>query len=255
LVVELPAHPVFEQRSCAVASPRVATVAGPSLLTLACPSFLAVHLTAATYGRRAGEGALCDGSKDRPPAQDCLDRGLLPGLRDLCRGLANCSIAVTEGLAELPDCRHQKKELRTNHTCVACAPRAQLVDSPGCVVEALVQGRWATQEDLAALGKAETKQALVAALHKELNSEEHTVEELEGRKVQGGMGGLCGLAALHLALRDTLLSPSQLTALGYVDLREAMGAALGLATKKRKKLDDKALIKKFTKCMFIVFVC
>jgi hypothetical protein len=59
-------------------------------------------------------------------------------------------------------------------------------------------------------------------------------------------GGLCGLAALHWALADTLLTPSQLLAMGYKDMRAAIGAAMGVVIAAR--VVDEALLEDYGEC-------
>ena len=98
--------------------------------------------------------------------------------------------------------------------------------------------------------ESDTKQAMVKELSKLLSPEEHSVPELAARNAQDGQGGLCGLAALYPSLTDTLVSPSSLVTMGYPDLRGTMASTLGLTTKLLLKVDDKQLVKDYTKRMF-----
>lgn len=109
---------------------------------------------------------------------------------------------------------------------------------------------WLLEEDLWDMTESDTKQAMVKELSKLLSPEEHSVPELAARNAQDGQGGLCGLAALYHSLTDTLVSPSSLVTMGYPDLRGTMASTLGLTTKLLSKVDDKQLVKDYTKRMF-----
>ena len=58
-------------------------------------------------------------------------------------------------------------------------------------------------------------------------------------------GSLCGLAAVHLAARDALLSRSQLAQLSYDQVKAALGAQVGLSEADSKKLTDQEILTQF----------
>ena len=84
-----------------------------------------------------------------------------------------------------------------------------------------------------ALQEEESKKTLLMErLNGKLNSSVHTQADLSLREISSEQGGLCGLAAIYQALDSTLLTKSQLRAMGYEELVEVM------AEEMRMDLDD-----------------
>ena len=69
------------------------------------------------------------------------------------------------------------------------------------------------------------KTLLMERLNGKLNSSVHTQVDLSLREISSEQGGLCGLAAIYQALDSTLLTKSQLRAMGYEDLVEVMASS------------------------------
>ena len=104
----------------------------------------------------------------------------------------------------------------------------------------------ASEKKLDSLSLHDKKSRLILMLSHSLDGSVHSMVELTERKVAAGRGGLCGLGALYRALADTLFTPSQLWAMEYQDLREAIEGELD--GKDNKRLSDRDLLLKFHNC-------
>ena len=103
----------------------------------------------------------------------------------------------------------------------------------------------ASEKELDSLSLHDKKSRLILMLSHSLDSSVHSVVELTERKVAAVRGGLCGLGALYRALADTLFTPSQLRAMEYQTLREAIEELSG---KDSNRLSDRDLLLKLHDC-------
>ena len=223
------------------------------MMELKCHTFLRVYIQTARYGRSvSNERSLCDKDKGRDsgaPSVDCLDHSLaLHTAKETCQGKSSCSIMIEPDMAALTGCDTLKKELRVEHICVECRDWAAYPEAQDCMQAALLHNNWATPEALDGLEEADKKSRLINEINLKMDPSIHTVMELSLRPVEAEQGGLCGLAALYLALKDTIMTKSQLATMSYDTAREQIAGEMNLATTVARDLSDSDLLLHFYDC-------
>ena len=110
---------------------------------------------------------------------------------------------------------------------------------------ALLENGWAQPEDLVGISDIDKQSLLSLALSEVLNSEEHSVQDLQSRDVSAASGGLCGMAAIYQALHETLLTKSQLQKMTHLTMKERIFMELKLDPKLSRKEADTTVLKWF----------
>ena len=100
------------------------------------------------------------------------------------------------------------------------------MEDGSCSKWALINNKWAEEEEILAMDPSAMKELVMLQLNKRLDGKHHNFVELGKRPESGPTEGLCGMAALYQALFDTILTPSQLTELTNVKMREALAAEM-----------------------------
>ena len=102
-----------------------------------------------------------------------------------------------------------------------------------------------------ALQEEESKKTLLMErLNGKLNSSVHTQADLSLREISSEQGGLCGLAAIYQALDSTLLTKSQLRAMGYEDLVEVMAEEMKMDMDDARKKSDAEMLMHLHDCKY-----
>ena len=85
-------------------------------------------------------------------------------------------------------------------------------------------------------------------LSQHLDGEVHSVVDLSMRDVTGDKGSLCGIAALHQAALDTVLSVSQLSKMSFDSVKFRLAEELDMDPSTVKGTNDFELLEKFYEC-------
>ena len=97
------------------------------------------------------------------------------------------------------------------------------------------------------------KALLMEKLNRNLNSSVHNQVDLSLREISSEQGGLCGLAAIYQAVDSTLLTKSQLRAMGYEELVEVMAEEMRMDMDDARKKSDAEMLMHFHDCEYPIY--
>ena len=97
------------------------------------------------------------------------------------------------------------------------------------------------------------KALLMEKLNRNLNSSVHNQVDLSLREISSEQGGLCGLAAIYQAVDSTLLTKSQLRAMGYEELVEVMAEEMRMDMDDARKKSDAEMLMHFHDCEYPLY--
>ena len=255
---------------------------------LKCHTFLSVYIQTATFGREAANKKMvCDGQKENDrgfPSTDCLETSeTLELARHACHGKSDCSVRADYLMADFTSCMPGSllRELRTNHICgkldvelINIAFHSSLLRKLGnhCLRSShILPGFCSVGQQLGDTGSASNngkeinppmtildalqedeskKMLLVEKINQNLNSSMHNQVDLSLREISSSQGGLCGLAAIYQALKDTLLTKSQLRAMGYEELVEVMAEEMRMDLDDARKKSDAEMLMHLHDCEY-----
>ena len=124
---------------------------------------------------------------------------------------------------------------------VYCNAWASYVEDEQCIDKSLLENGWADMSSLN-VSDSEKKSLLINQLNKHIDGKVHTFPELSVRPVIGPKGSLCGIAAIHQALRDTIISTSELTTMSHKKMRLVVMKELDLDPADNDDMPDKKLL-------------
>ena len=78
-----------------------------------------------------------------------------------------------------------------------CTDWSSALSAPNCLLQSLLQNKWANSSSLQGLQEADIVALLVEKLHFFYSGAVHSLVDLSGRKVNGVKGSLCGLSAVY----------------------------------------------------------
>ena len=130
-------------------------------------------------------------------------------------------------------------------SAVECFDWASYVVASDCKQQALLNNKWVTEEELAAMEEADILDTLISKLSKYYDSSVHSEVDLRMREQVSDKGSLCGMAAVYQAGLQTLLSISQIKQMSYNDVKVKIGEKIGLDESDSKKAVDLNMLQNF----------
>ena len=223
------------------------------VVSLTCNSFLNVYVTNVTYGRDSVTAReVCDG--DRPDdlkslgTGTCYDQTFNDQLKYQmglnCHGTFNCTYQIPT-VPLTTDCDGLRRETRIDYICVECFNWASYIVAVDCKQQSLLNNKWVSDDELAAMEDADILDTLIKKLSKYYDKNVHSEIDLRMREETSDKGSLCGMAAVYQAGLQTLFSISELKQMSYNDVKIKIGEQVGLDAVNAKKAVDVSLLSSF----------